>query len=82
MAEDSLPPARLAAKNVCPHCLTVTDENDSISNRTVVQVPLQLGKLVKRLQMLKPGRQEVLLTVDDQGNLVDWSVRQWGSVER
>lgn len=70
------------APNVCPHCLTVTDENDSISNRTVVQVPLQLGKLVKRLQHLKPGRQEVLLTVDDQGNVVDWSVRQWGSVEK
>lgn len=68
--------------NVCPHCLTASDDGDSISNRTVVQVPAQLGKLVKRLLHLKPGRQELLLTVDEQGNILDWSVRQWGSVEK
>lgn len=68
--------------NVCSHCLTANSESDSIANRTVVQVPAQLGKLVRRLQHLTPGRQELLLTIDDQGNLVDWSVRQWGSVEK
>ena len=68
--------------NVCSHCLTANSESDTIANRTVVQVPVQLGKLVKRLLHLSPGRQELLLTIDDQGNLVDWSVRQWGSVEK
>lgn len=68
----------MSPPNVCLHCLTANEENDSIANRTVVQVSGRLGKLLRRLQVLKPGRQELLLTVDDQGNIVDWSIRQWG----
>ncbi len=67
---------------VCPHCLTEHQQSDTIANRTLVQVSLNTLKLLRRLQHLQTGRHEVLITVGDDGDVDDWSVRSWGKVER
>lgn len=67
---------------LCPNCLTAQLQDGTIANRTIVQVSNSTLKLLRRLQHLQSGRHEILITVDDDGNVGDWSVRSWGKVER
>lgn len=66
----------------CQQCLTEQVQNGTMANRTIVQVSQNTLKLLRRLQHLQSGRHEILITVDDDGDVGDWSVRSWGKVER
>lgn len=39
-------------------------------------------KLARRLAGLPAGRYELVITINDDGVLTDWSVRRYGKVER
>lgn len=46
-----------------------------------MQLPIQLVKLVRRLNGLEDGRYQIILTVED-GKATDWTVDKLGKVER
>jgi hypothetical protein len=65
----------------CDQC-QAHNNSASETTGTVVQLTAAQAKLLRRIQHLTPGRHELLITVGDGQEKLDWSVRSWGKVER
>lgn len=56
-------------------------DNSTRIETVPIQLPVQLVKLVRRLNGLEDGRYQIILTVED-GKATDWTVDKLGKVER